>query len=73
MKASKLEQALDALEGTNGAEVDAIKKALVKAKAAAHEKPLTEMIADCKGFIDRAERRLEKLEAERASEAALLE
>ena len=54
-------------------EVDAIKKALVKAKAAAHEKPLTEMIADCKGFIDRAEKRLEKLEAERASEAALLE
>ena len=47
----------------NGAEVDAIKKALVKAKAAAHEKPLTEMIADCKGVIDRAEKRLEKLEA----------
>ena len=71
LKASKLEQALDALEGTNGAEVDAIKKALVKAKAAAHEKPLTEMIADCKGFIDRAEKRLEKLEAERrVSEAA---
>ena len=73
LKASKLEQVLDALEGTNGAEVDAIKKALVKAKAAAHEKPLTEMIADCKGFIDRAEKRLEKLESERASEAALLE
>ena len=70
LKASKLEQALDALEGTNGTEVE---KALVKAKAAAHEKPLTEMIADCKGFIDRAEKRLEKLEAERASEAALLE
>ena len=55
LNASKLEQALDALEGTNGAEVDAIKKALVKAEAAAHEKPLTE-IADCKGFIDRAEK-----------------
>ena len=73
VKVSKLEKALDALEGTSGAEVEAIKKALVKAKAAAHEKPLTELIADCKGFIDRAEKRLVKLEAERASETALLE
>ena len=58
LKASKL-AGFDALESTNGAEVDAIKKALVKAKAAAHEKPPKEMIADCKGFIDRAEKRLE--------------
>ena len=58
---------------TNGAEVEAIKKALVKAKAAAHKKPLTELIADCKGFIDRAEKRLVKLEAERVSETTLLE
>ena len=45
----------------------------MKAKAAAHEKPLTELIADCKGFIDRAEKRLVKLEAERVSETTLLE
>ena len=43
----------------------------VKAKAAAHEKPVTEQIAECKSFIDRAKRRLAKLDAERASENAL--
>ena len=54
IKVSKLEKALDALEGTSG---EAIKKALVKATAAAHEKPLAELI-DCRlqGFIDRAEK-----------------
>ena len=65
VKVSKLEKALNALEGTSGAEVEAIKKALVK--AAAHEKPLTELIVDCKGFIDRAEKRLVKLEVGRRS------
>ena len=70
IKVSKFDKALDALEGS-GAEVEAIKKALVKAKAAAHEKPLTELIADCKGSS--TEERLVKLEAERASETALLE
>ena len=67
------EKALEALEGTGGVEVDATKKALVKAKAAAHEKPITEQIAECKSFIDRAEKRLVKLDAERESENALLE
>ena len=53
VKVAKLEKALEALEGTDGVEVDAIKKALVKAKVAAHEKPVSEQIADCKSFIDR--------------------
>ena len=39
IKVAKLEKALDALDGTSGVEVEAIKKALVKAKAAAHEQP----------------------------------
>ena len=73
VKVAKLEKALEALEGTDGVEVDAIKKALVKAKVAAHEKPVSEQIADCKSFIDRAEKRLVKLDAERESEHALLE
>ena len=55
MKVAKLEKALEALEGTDGVEVDAIKKALVKAKVATHEKPVSEQIADCKSFIDRVE------------------
>ena len=57
VKVAKLEKALEALEGTDGVEVDAIKKALVKAKVAAHEKPVSEQIVDCKSFIDRAEKR----------------
>ena len=73
VKVAKLEKALEALEGTDGVEVDAIKKALVKAKVAAHEKHVSEQIADCKSFIDRAEKRLVKLDAERESEHALLE
>ena len=72
VKMAKLKKALEALE-TDGVEVDAIKKALVKAKVAAHEKPVSEQIADCKSFIDRAEKRLVKLDAERESEHALLE
>ena len=69
MKVAKLE-ALEALE--DGVEVDAIKKALVKAEVA-HEKPVSEQIADCKSFMNRAEKRLVKLDAERESEHALLE
>ena len=73
MKVAKLEKVLEALEGTDGVEVDAIKKALVKANVAAHEKPVSEQIEDCRSFIDRAEKRLVKLDAERESEQALLE
>ena len=50
VKVAKLGKALEALEGTDGVEVDAIKKALVKAKVAAQEKPVSEQIADCKSF-----------------------
>ena len=71
VKVAKLEKALE--EGTDGVEVDAIKKALVKAKVPAHEKPVSEQIADCKSFIDWAEKRLVKLDAERESEHALIE
>ena len=73
MKVSKLRSALEVLEGTSGDEVDVIKKALKKAEADAQQKPITEQIADCKGFIERAEKRLQKLEAERLSEIAMLE
>ena len=73
LKVSKLRNALAALEGTSGVEVDAIKKALKKAEADAQQKPMTEQIAECKGFIERAEKRLQKLEVERLSEVAMLE
>ena len=48
LKVSKLETALDTLEGTSGAVVEVIKNALMKAKAAAQEKPITDLITECK-------------------------
>ena len=44
-----------------------------KAAHTTYEKPVSEQIADCKSFIDRAQKRLVKLDAERESEQALLE
>ena len=63
---------MEFLQGTTGEEVDAIKIALDRARIAAQE-PLTEQITDYKGFIERAKKRLVKLEAERNAEHALLE
>ena len=73
LKASKLEQALDALEGTDGAEVDAIKKALLKAKAAAHEKATHRVDCRLQGVHLSCRETNGEVRAERASEAALLE
>ena len=72
-KVAKLEKVMEVLQGSTGAEVDAIGIALDRARVAAQEKPLTEQIADCKGFVERAQRGLVKLEAERDAENALLE
>ena len=72
-KVDKLERVMEFLQGTTGEEVDAIKIALDRARVAAQEKQLTEQIADCKGFVERAQKRLVKLEAERDAENALLE
>ena len=54
-------------EGTSGASRQSRKPKQL------HTRSLTELIGDCKGFIDSAEKRLVKLEAERALETALLE
>ena len=72
-KVAKLEKVLVVLEGTSGAEVDAVRNALDKARVVAQEKPLAEQILECKGFVERAEKRLLKLEAERVAEIASLE
>ena len=72
-KVAKLERVMGVLQGTTGEEVDAIKIALDRARVAAQEIPLTEQIADCNGFVERAQKRLVKLEAERDAENALLE
>ena len=55
-------------QGSIGAEVDAIKIGLDRARVAAQEKfPVTEQVADCKGFVEQAQKRLVKLEGERDS------
>ena len=68
VKVAKLEKALEALVGTNGVEVDAIKKALVKAKVCREKQ------CQSKSFIDRAEEgraRLARLEANVAASVPL--
>ena len=45
----------------------------MKAKAAAQERPISELIAEFKSFINRSEKRLAKLEEERVAENVLLE
>ena len=65
-KVAKLEKVVEVLQGSIGAEVDAIRIALDRTRIAAQEKPLTEQIADCKGFIERAQRRLVKLDGGRS-------
>ena len=57
----------------SGAEVDDVTNALDKAQVAAQEKPLAEQILECKGFVERAQKRLLKLEAERVAEFTSLE
>ena len=42
----------------------------MKAKATAHEKPVIKQIAECKSFIDRAEKRLAKLDGESVGECS---
>ena len=41
-KVAKLEKVMEVLQGTSGAEVDAVRTALDRARVAAQEKPLTE-------------------------------
>ena len=50
-----------------------LRKVLVKAKVAAKERPIGQLIAECKSFISRLETRLAMLEAERVWENVLLE
>ena len=72
-KVERLQRALDALGDLGGPEVDAIKKALKKAQEVARERPIAEQVKECKDFIERSTRRVNKLKAELESETRLLE
>ena len=53
-KVERLQKALDALGGLGGPEVDAIKRALKKAQEVARERPIAELIKECKELVHRA-------------------
>ena len=72
-RVAKLQQALDVLGDTSGAEVDGLRVALEKAKKLSSEPTVEVQITECKGFIARAEKRVSDLDAQRAKEVASLE
>ena len=71
LKVSKLERVLEFWKAP--VEVEAIKNVLKKVRIAAQDKPIKDLIEECRSFIERAERRVQKLEAERLFESVLLE
>ena len=73
-KVERLQKALDALGGLGGPEVDAIKRAaLKKAQEVARERPIAELVKECKEFIERSTKRISKLKTELETETGLLE
>ena len=72
-KVQRFEEALKAMGDLQGREVDYLRDALKKARQAAQERPLTSQMTECRRFIERSERRLEKINAEREAETVQLE
>ena len=58
----KLEAALAALADVSGPEVDAMRKALARARVAASPPPVDVQLSQCQQFIERTVRRIEDLE-----------
>ena len=72
-KVERLHKALDALGTLGGPEVEAIKKSLKKAQEAARERPIPELVKECKEFMERSTERISKLQAELDAETVLLQ
>ena len=72
-KAERLQKALDALGTLGGPEVEAIKKSLKKAQEAARERPIPELVKECREFTERSTKRISKLQAELDEETVLLQ
>ena len=73
LKVDRLEKAVEALGDYDGPELAGLKQALKKARELAQELPIDVQITQCKEFIERSEKRLAKMEAERIAEKKLLE
>ena len=69
-KVRRFEEALKAMGDMQGPEVEFLQDALKRARQAAQERPLPSQMSECRRFIERSERRLEKIDAERAAESA---
>ena len=55
-----------------GPKVEFLQDALKRARQAAQERPLASQLSQCRSFIERSERRLEKIDGERAAETVQL-
>ena len=73
VKVDRHQKALDTLGSLEGPEVDAIKKALVKAQDVVRERPVSELIKEWKELMKRSTRRIAKLKSELEAETGLLE
>ena len=71
-KVRRFEEALKAMGDMQGPEVEVLQDALKRARQAAQERPLASQLSECRSFIERSERRLEKIDAERAAETLQL-
>ena len=69
-KVRRFEEALKAMGDMQGPEVEFLQDAMQRARQAAQERPLASQMSECRKFIERLERRLEKIDAERAAESA---
>ena len=72
IKAARLEKSVEALRDYDGPELAGMQHALSQARTAAQELPVDVQISKCKEFIERSEKRLAKLEAERRAKTELL-
>ena len=67
---ARFEKAIEAMGDSTGSEVEVFKAALKRAQVASQEAPLAVQVRECESFIERARRRITKLDEERATEVA---
>ena len=71
-KIAKLEKALEVMGECQGPAVEALKAELERTRDAAKPPPINVEVEECRKFIQRSEKRIQELDAERAAEAVAL-
>ena len=64
-KVKRFAEALKALGDVQGPEAEFLQDAMKRAPQASQERPLARQMCECRMFIDRSERRLQKMDAQR--------